>query len=75
MQNDPLDSTEPLARALTSTRTVLAQVTAGQLLAAGQTAIKPGYRGPTGSGCSVRKGRRPPARHPPTGWPPSTGAV
>ena len=28
MQNDPLDATEPLARALASTRTVLAQVKA-----------------------------------------------
>ncbi|HEX4658074.1 MAG TPA: hypothetical protein VH307_11870 [Streptosporangiaceae bacterium] len=46
MPNDPLDSTEPLARALTSARTLLAQVTAGKLLAAGRTAIKPGYHGP-----------------------------
>jgi hypothetical protein len=95
MQNDPPDPTEPLARALASTRTVLAQVKAGQLdaptpcaswdvraltghftgtaywaattisgieapepegdpggdfVAAGQTAIKPGYRSPEGVG-------------------------
>jgi uncharacterized protein (TIGR03086 family) len=31
MQNDPLDPAEPLSRALASTRTVLAQVKAGQL--------------------------------------------
>ena len=42
MQNDPLDPTEPLARALASTRTVPAQVTAGQLLAAGRLAAFPG---------------------------------
>jgi hypothetical protein len=50
MQNDPLDPTEPLARTPASTRTVLAQVRAGQLLASGQTAIKPGYRGPDAVG-------------------------
>jgi hypothetical protein len=50
MQNDPLDPAEPLAKALASMRTVLARVTAGQLIAPGQTAIKPGYRGPDGVG-------------------------
>jgi hypothetical protein len=42
MPNDPLDSTEPLARALASARTSLAQVTAGQLLAADRLAAFPG---------------------------------
>jgi len=65
MQNDPLDPTEPLVRALASTRTVLAQVMAGQLLAAGQTAIKPGYRGPDGVGLSG------PERPAPAGAPPA----
>jgi hypothetical protein len=42
MQNDPLDPAEPLARAPASTRTVLAQVRTGQLLAAGRLAAFPG---------------------------------
>jgi hypothetical protein len=65
MQNDPLDSTEPLARALASTRTVLAQVTAGRLLAVGQTAIKPRYRGPDAVGLFG------PERPAPAGAPPA----
>jgi hypothetical protein len=65
MQNDPLDPTEPLARALASSRTVLAQVRAGLFLAAGQTAIKPGYRGPDAVGLFG------PERPAPAGAPPA----
>jgi hypothetical protein len=43
MQNDPLDPAEPLSRALASTRTVLAQVKAGQFLAVGRLAAFPGH--------------------------------
>ena len=42
MRNDPLDSTEPLARALASTRTVLAQVTAAGVPPADRLAAFPG---------------------------------
>ncbi len=49
MQNDPLDSTEPLARALASTRTGLGRVTAGQF-PAGQTTIELGHRSPDAVG-------------------------
>ena len=52
MQDDQLDYPEPLARALASTRTGLARVTAGQFPAGGQNAIKPGYRGPDAVGLS-----------------------